>query len=288
MTDWVHLKNCALDHDVPGICRGKVGGRPIIIQPEDPKRSLQYGRASGAGDALDDKNGLIPWSQANAVRGVLADERLATRFRQVDDGWVTEDAKKATKGVLKDAAVRGGAEVKADRGTMLHRWTEMLDRGEDPGLIPPEFQTDLMAYEYATEGLEHLVIEEFCVLDPLKLAGTPDRISHVPFPDPDGEVGNKIVDVKTGRISFAQKMTAQLAVYSRAVRYHQYPDGTCARSPFPAVSQRWGVIIHLPAGAGEASLHWIDLTAGWTALTEYVPTIKGWRSRKDLLIPVHA
>ncbi len=61
-------------------------------------------------------------------------------------------------------------------GTALHAFAEKLDLGQELGPIPDEWAGDLRAYEEATKQLNNLFIEQFCVLDKYKIAGTPDRI----------------------------------------------------------------------------------------------------------------
>ena len=274
----VHLPGCR-NHVVEGaVCRNWQSS-PLIVQPDGKVRA--YGRASSHGDALDDKGNLIAWSQANAIRGVLADRALAAEFSKVDDDWVTIEAKKATRAVIAAAAKAGGAEKKADLGTDLHSWTERLDLGLSLDGMPPEFELDLMAYEHATRDMTHLVIEEFCVLDSHRIAGTPDRITEY-----EGE--NYVFDLKTGSVAFPNKMSVQLAVYSRSELYAQAEDGTAVRTPLPPVNQERAIILHLPAGQGQATPYWIDIAKGYRAIQEYVPIVKAWRADKTLLTPISA
>jgi hypothetical protein len=286
-----HVAGCKSEPDHDGICRDGRGS-PRIILP-DGRKVLSYSRASSYGDALDDKSNLIAWSQANALRGAIAEPPLLDRFGQVDDGWVTQEAKDAAKRVIEDLARAGGSEVKADKGTNVHAWTELLDKGHDLNTlleqIPDEHYADLMAYAWVTEDYEHLLIEQFCVLDTHKVAGTPDRVTRMPgqkCPVCEREV--YIWDLKTGRVSFAQKMAVQLAIYSRSSLYRQVEvDGGVYgnRHPLPEVCQHRGVILNLPAGSGQADLYWIDIEAGWHAVEHEIPAVKAWRKR-DVLTPL--
>ncbi len=58
-----------------------------------------------------------------------------------------------------------------------------------------------------------------------------------------------------------------------------------AYAPMGNVNQQWGIIIHLPAGQADCSLHWIDLTVGWETL-ELCETIRVQRSKKRVMFPV--
>jgi hypothetical protein len=288
----VHVAGCKIpDAEHEGICRDGRGS-PRIILP-DGRKVLSYSRASSYGDALDDKSNLIAWSQANALRGAIAEPPLLDRFGQVDDGWVTQEAKDAAKRVIEDLARAGGSEVKADKGTNVHAWTELLDKGHDLNMlleqIPDEHYADLMAYAWVTEDYEHLLIEQFCVLDSHKVAGTPDRVTRMPGLEcPDCGFDVYIWDLKTGRVSFAQKMAVQLAIYSRSQLYTQEEqDGTVygLRQALPELCQHRGVILNLPAGSGQADLYWVDIDAGWHAVENEIPAVKAWRKR-DVLTPL--
>lgn len=282
-----HVAGCKSHPEHEGICRDGRGS-PRIILP-DGKKVLSYSRASSYGDALDDKSNLIAWSQANALRGAIAEPSLLGTFGEVDDGWVTQEAKDAAKRVIEDLARAGGAEVKADKGTNVHAWTELLDKGHNLNTlleqIPDEHYADLMAYAWVTEDYEHLAIEEFSVLDTHKVAGTPDRVTRMPgMPCPVCGLEVYIWDLKTGRVSFAQKMAVQLSIYSRSVIYRQLVDNITGeafaeRVPLADVCQHRGVILNLPAGSGKADLYWIDIEAGWHAVENEIPAVKAWRKR---------
>lgn len=286
----IHVKGCGEPEAEHEICRDKTGKPRVVLL--DGKTVRSYARASSFGDALDDKGGLIAWSQANAIRGVLASPEIGQRFAAVDDGWVKDDAKTAMKALIAEAAVVGGAEVKANKGTDLHSWTEALDRGLPLVGVPAEHEADIDAYAWLTSDLEHLVIEEFCVLDEYKVGGTPDRVSRYPDPCPDCGNETYITDLKTGSVGFPGKMAVQLAVYSRAVKYHQ-SEGQGVRTPLPESCPHRAIIINLPAGAGTGTLYWLDIDAGWRQITGDapggIPGIKSWRSgQRNLLTPISA
>jgi len=202
--EWQHLKGCLAihqdpaknqTHPTPGVCRGHQG-KPIIIQPDGVK-TLQYGRASNYGDSLDDKSNLIDWSCATALRGALKAPQVLEQFRQADDGWVEQAAKDAMRKLIGQLKVIGDAEKAANKGTLIHGWSERLDLGEDLSEMPEEIRTDLTAYEYVTdEEFDHLIVEQFMVLDELRLAGTPDRFSAVSRPDPDGAVAATMIQFR--------------------------------------------------------------------------------------------
>src|SRR5690606_27108267 len=73
------------------------------------------------------------------------------------------------------------------------------------------------------------------------------------------------------------KIAMQLAMYANSLLYD---IGTGQRERHNA-DKAEGIIIHLPAGAGECTLHRVDLTAGWEAV-QLATQVREWRKRKDL------
>ena len=242
--------------------------QPLII-PTDGGKPVPYNRVTSYVGALEDSSGLIGWKQRMTTRGLALREDL---YRSAQAN--TEDPKELSR-IAAAAASAGGSDDKANLGTAIHGWTEDLDRGVPSPAVPAEYVADVMAYEFATQDMEHLAIERFCVLDGHKIAGTPDRISTF-------EGDTYIVDLKTGSIDYPGKMAMQLAVYAHSLFYN--PDNT--REHLPHVNRERGIIIHLPAGSGVATLHWIDIAAGWRAVEDLVRPVKAWRSLKGLTTPV--
>jgi hypothetical protein len=52
--------------------------------------------------------------------------------------------------------------------------------------------------------------------------------------------------------------------------------------PGEQVDQDWAVIVHVPAGGGEATLHPVDIATGWE-LAELSVSVREWRKRKDII-----
>jgi hypothetical protein len=48
------------------------------------------------------------------------------------------------------------------------------------------------------------------------------------------------------------------------------------------VSTEWGVIVHVPSGKGQASVHPINLALGWE-LAQLSRDVREWRKRKDII-----
>ena len=245
-------------------------GRPLI-QPVDGGKRVAYTRATTFAGALSDQYRLGLWKQRMTATGLLDRPDLilavaAARHDSTKLDAVCESAVEAAKGT-----------AAAGIGTSLHTLTEMVDRGIDVGTIPDAYVADLAAYQKATEELTALHIEQICVQDFLKVAGTPDRIVNF-------RKKTHIADLKSGSIQWDPiKIAAQLAIYARS---KIYDVATGERTPHGAEID-WGIVIHAPAGTGTCTLYWVDLLKGWEAvlLARQVRDMRAI-STKHLLKPV--
>src|SRR5262249_21079601 len=116
------------------------------------------------------------------------------------------DDKKALDEIAEKAITVAGAHKKRDRGTLLHKLSEYVDRDEPlPDQIKVEGQwvevteedhRDMDAYRCATRDVGLMLrghMETPVVLDELKIAGTPDRIGYYGGIDPDGEPAGHVI-----------------------------------------------------------------------------------------------
>lgn len=259
-------------------------GRPLITPP-DGGEPVGYQRVTTFVGALEDTYHLSLWQQRMVAYGMGQRRDLqlaAAAIRDPKDRFEKRTLNDLAKSAI-DAAKGSAA---ATTGTALHSLSERVDRGEDLGYVPEEYVADLDAYRRLMVPFEIVEIETFCVVDDLRVGGTYDRILGVPesaglfTPDGRPAFGNFIGDLKTGGIDFGiGKIAMQLGVYSRGTRY-DHRDGS--RHDLPDVSQNWGIVMHLPAGTGEASLHWVNIGAGWVAASEIATRVHAWRKTKGL------
>ena len=246
-------------------------GRPLVV-PLEGGKPVGYVRATTYADTLEDKFNLQQWESRMVALGIAArdDLRYAVAAHRDDKTKLNAICKEA-----KDAA-KGSAG--ATTGTALHSLTEQLDRGTlDMAFVPKDLTADIDAYRAATAALGIVEIEQFGVVDSIRVGGTWDRIVRI-----DGR--KYIADLKTGSVDFGMgKIAAQLAIYSRATPY-DFTTKT-RRTPNTAdVDQDRALIIHLPAGTGRCTLIWVDIDAGWRAV-HLATQVREWRARKDLAQP---
>lgn len=242
-------------------------GRPLVV-PKTGGKPVAYTRATTIANSLDDPSALTAWKMRMAAIGltVRSDLLLAISAAQED--------KMAINKYIEDAMEVAGASRAATIGTALHAFAEKLDLGQELGPIPDEWAGDLRAYEEATKQLNNLFIEQFCVLDKYKIAGTPDRIVEY-----KGE--RFIADIKTGRIDHPNNIAIQLAIYANG---NPYDIATGRRGTWGNVNKDKAIIIHLPAGTGLCKLVWIDIAEGWKGV-QFAMKVRQWRDKKGLATP---
>lgn len=240
-------------------------GRPMIVPPGGGKK-VAYRRVTTFIDVLDDRFALELWKQRQVAHGMAMRPDLVLKAASANGD------KKLLNEVVKDASEAAGSSQAATTGTALHAITEQHDRGEDP-LVPPSAQPDLDAYKAKTAHLAMRFIEVFVVHDDLCVGGTFDRIVQLP----DGTL--VVADIKTGSIDWgAGKIAMQLALYSRS-RLYDMRSGV--RTPLEVDTTR-GLVIHLPAGAGQCELKWADLDIGWSGV-QVAKDVWDWRGERGQL-----
>ncbi|USH44951.1 exonuclease [Streptomyces phage GreenWeasel] len=276
-------------------------GRPIVV-PRGGGKPKGYTRTTTFIDCIEDKSALIDWGKRMVLVGTTKRPDLMEKARPLDPEDPAD--KKRLNELAEQATDASGANAKRERGTHLHNLSELVDAGQPlPASASAQDVEDMGAYLMETSVLKVRAVEQFVVVDELGVAGTFDRMAEYDGPGPDGEPisGSFICDLKTGSVEYGGlKMAAQLACYSRGVRYDfaRFPvnaqdkaavasfkkrvidiqDAEAAYSPLPPVNQDWGIIIHLPAGEGECTLYWVDLNIGWEA-AELALRIRELRSK---------
>jgi hypothetical protein len=252
-------------------------GRPgILVHGE--KKPVWHTRVSTLAKTLDDQNGLTSWKCVMVAGGaalrpdILA--KIAARWprTELNKAELNEYAEE-----LKEAAA---ASAGANMGDALHEMVARVNRGEDFKPLPT-FEADIKAYRDLLErhGLETIpeYVERTVVIEGLSepIAGSFDLLVR--------KAGKLYVaDLKTGqKLDLAwQAIAVQLTLYSRGTSLYRWEDD--GRDPMPEVDQKTGLVIHLPAGSAAATLHVVDLVAGWEA-TQHALWARSWRKRKDIV-----
>ncbi|MCD7438970.1 hypothetical protein K4B79_12120 [Streptomyces lincolnensis] len=281
--------------------------RPLVV-PKEGGKPVPLTRTTTFIDCIEDKSALSDWKSRNTLIGAARRPGLLDVVRQLDP---EDPADKRRLNQLADQAQDiAGANVKREKGTHLHTLSEYVDRGEPlPAGTSVRDQLDMAAYLTETSAFTVRAVERFVVVPELRTGGTFDRTLEYSGPDPDGNhiEGLFIGDLKTGATKYGRlKMAMQLAVYSRGevYDYTRFPvdvadkkafaawkkrevpaeEAAVAYAPLPGVSQKWGIIINLPAGSGQCTLHWVDLEIGWAA-ARLALEIRATRALKGAMLP---
>lgn len=250
-------------------------GRYLIV-PEGGGKAVAMTRATTISGLLDSRHAIEKWQQRHVAVGLASRPDLLAQVQST-----TIEDKQTLNSVCQKALDASGADAAASMGTALHRVVEKVNL--DPDAEVPEAFAERIA-EYRRVMAAHGVtvctdaVEQIHVLAELGIAGMAD--AHV-------MVGGRryVFDLKTGSsVDYgAGGYSVQLAIYANATSI--YDPHAEAHRPMPDDLDRdRAIICHLPAKGGEATLKWLDISAGREALDHAVFAHR-WRSRKDLLVP---
>ena len=259
-----------LDPDAPAAPPIKLtddGKRYLITRPDGTE--ARYTRATTYIDGLEDGHGLEAWKLRTLLEGIVVDtertlgerdhaaslvgkvtEAVHARdvaLRKLDKadrkgklevgerGLVEVKIAQAFKAVVDEVADEaldlGGAHVKANKGTDLHKLTEVCDEHgiehirmlATAGTITPADLADIEAYDRAIKaaGIKMLATEQVVVNDDLGVAGTLDRVVQVPGRLIGRQRGAKLVaDIKTGSMEYGRgKVAMQTCLYATSKTY---------------------------------------------------------------------
>jgi len=248
-------------------------GRPLVPLRNGDGALVAYTRPTTIADTLDDRHNLELWMQRQVLKGSIARPDLHALAATTDP-----DDKAALNKLCSQLRDAAASDAGANMGTAVHAAVELFNRN---GTVLEHFRSDVEAYGAAlaaagaTVDAEH--VEQFVVNDDVGAAGTFDMRLQVA-----GEW--YVADLKTGSTVewSARAFAVQLAIYATATSYFSW--ATMEHDDPQPVSNERGVIVHLPAGSGECTLHWIDLAAGLEAL-DHALWVRSWRKRKGVLTP---
>jgi hypothetical protein len=259
-----------------------------MLFPPEGGKAVAYTRPSTMAKWLDSQAGLINWKASMAMIGMARSKPIQARIaaivaRTENDAY--RENKEALKDLVENATQIAQAQGRADLGTAVHEFTELLDAGTlDWTYVPEQLKAPLHAYQEKMSSFTVVDSEIFVAVDepsrgknPIRGAGSMDRIIHHP------ELGFVVADIKTGadEPKYPLGATTQVSIYSRGKRYRDgrfggspgFTDGvpnideTAWRKPLhPELNTSVGLMIHLPLDRSECALYELDLEAGWESL----------------------
>jgi hypothetical protein len=247
-----------------------------MLPHPDTGKEQAWTRATTIAGTLADRYGLEKWAQRNTVLGLGLRQDLYALAASC-----TADDKQQLQKIVDQAQEAAKAQSGANLGTALHRLTERIDTGEQLD-VPDTWKPDVDAY-CQTLADSHIRIHadwiERIVVNPdYQVAGTLDRMVTL-----GDNPTFMVADLKTGQDVVKYGMTEialQLALYANAT--HVW-NGT-SYDPMPPVNKERALVIHLPVGKGECTIHEVDIAAGKEAV-RLAMSVRDWRKRSDLSTP---
>lgn len=224
-------------------------------------------------------------------KGKLVPGQLATI---TEGAW--GDFKRAMDALADDLFEVGGGREKAAKGTDIHELCDIHDRDGmqaidamlEAGTITPSDHADVTAYARAIRALgAKITASELTVVDhEKKVAGRLDRVLLLKLPeirDPktdeviypgDTRARRYVADIKTGRVDLgAGKIAQQIRQYAESEAYDLETQETSSHG----ANRSYGLLIHVPAGTGTATVHLVDLNAG-AAGNKIVADVRAFRN----------
>lgn len=256
-------------------------GRYLLPYPgREGGKQYPHQRATTFIKCLEDKSALGAWGERMTAVGLSQRPDLVALAATVTDPG-SEDGKSTLNEVVKTAKTVAGTDAKANLGTALHAFAEVIDSGGDTSKIPAAFHADLSALfnELARQGIKVLrrFRERVVFNQQYDVAGKFDYILQLA----DGSF--VIGDLKTrdGELYFGE-IAMQLATYAYSDVIYNYE--TQQFEPMPNVRRDIAVVIHLPVGRGQCYVYQVDIRAGWWACG-LAAGVHQWRKTKQLAVP---
>lgn len=296
---------------------------PVARTAAGKPRMVLYSRPSGFTKQIENTYNLQKWSERKIVTGLahaaadpLASDVVSKLLQAIREPHDAEHADTCADTVIAKAKEFARSSLAADRGTWVHRLTELVDAGlpvdghaaEGHALGIDDACQARLAAEWTGlldgHGLEVLATELPVVNDEFRTAGTLDRVvrlrSQLTFATADGELVElpagtvMVLDLKTGNLTslhWWNNYASQVFLYASSVGYDCDAN---VRQPLPwPVDQRWGLLAHVDARAaidgddGISRLLLVDLEAGRHAC-ELAAQAKAWSQRQGVFGSLHA
>lgn len=235
-------------------------------------------RATTLKSMIEDTSNLTGWACRMTLIGAAARQDI------IASALAAGDDRTKLNTLVEQAKEAGGATVRRDLGTAIHKFLELACA--DPTYAVPEpYTADVAAILAAIDDAGFDIVTEFSekilVVDSIGVAGMCDLVLR------DRTTGDLfIADLKTGSsVKYGVLgFCCQLTTYSMADAI--YEQGAAAdgsddrRLPMPPVSRTTGFIIHCQPGSGHADLYQLTLDPEVVNLAVAVREI---RKRRDLL-----
>lgn len=267
-----------VDIEAPNEVRRDRWGRYVVLPPGASK-PVGYQRATTLAKMLEDTSNLTDWACRMTLLGAAARPDIIASVLAADS-----DDRKTINALAAQAKEHGGANIRRDLGTAIHRFVE-LSHADPTYHVPEPYAADVAAINTAIDGAGFDVVNEYSerilVVDSIQVAGMCDLVLRRRS---DGRLF--IGDLKTGSsVKYgALGWATQLSIYSMADNI--YVQGAAAdgsddqRLPAPDVDREQAFIIHCQPQSGSADIHALTIGPGFV---ELAVSVREMRKTKGLL-----
>jgi hypothetical protein len=268
-----------VDIDTPTEVRRDRWGRYSVVPPDGGK-PVGYQRATTLAKMLEDTSNLTSWACRMTLLGAAnrPDIIASTLAANADD-------RQALNKLAEQAKEHGGANIRRDLGTAIHRFVE-LSHANPNYQVPEPYAADVAAINAAIDAAGFDVItmysERILVVDGIQVAGMCDL--GLRYRD-TGKL--HVGDLKTGSsVKYgALGWATQLSIYSMADAIYEQgaaKDGTDDRRlPAPDFDRDQAFIIHCEPQSGHADVYQLAIGERFVDLAVSVREV---RKVKDLLV----
>ena len=253
-------------------------GRYVVVPPGGDKPT-GYQRATTLAKMLEDTSNLTKWSARMTLLGAAQRPDIIASVLAADP-----TDRKTLDRLAEQAKEHGGANVRRDLGTAVHKFLELAHANPDYR-VPEPYTADIAAIRTVLDQHGFDVVadysERILVVDTIQVAGMCDLVLC------DRSTGiHHVADLKTGAsvLYGALGWATQLSIYSMADNIYEQgaaKDGSDDRRiPAPDVDRDTAYIIHCEPGSGSAQLHRLTIGAQFV---EQAVAVREIRKRRDLL-----
>lgn len=254
-------------------------GRYLVVPPTGGGKPTGYQRMTTLVKMLEEQSNLILWSSRVTLLGAAQRPDIIASVLAADP-----NDRDTLNRLVEQAKEHGGANVRRELGTALHRFIEL--KVADPAYqVPVPYTADVAAALARIDAAGLDICPEYSevvlVLDSYQVAGMCDMVVR------DRSTCELfILDIKTGSsVKYgAFGWSVQLTGYSLADNI--YRQGAAAdgsedvRLPMPPVSRERGLILHVEPQSGTADLYELALSV---ERFELAVAVRDARKAKNLL-----
>jgi hypothetical protein len=252
-------------------------GRYLVQKQDDPTKLVGLQRATSLAKNVDETFSLEGHWKSTTLVGAHLNPALAALAHAAHEAG----DKRAAKQHAENAFELAGGNVKRNRGTLIHDYTDRKLRDPD-WQIPELYRAQVEAIVASIPAHGFRVVTEFSemivVLYRCAVAGRMDFALHHEATDT-----YYVGDLKTGSVAFSGvSWSIQLAIYANADCGYIQGDADDGsedhKIPLPAFDRERAIIINSPLDTTAVHWYWLDIAKG----ADLLPVVTAVREARKL------